>query len=612
MCGVSGFYGPESRSLLEGMTSCLIHRGPDGFGYLETGAASLGMRRLSIIDIAMGGQPMTTADGKLHLVYNGEVYNYRELRAELEALGHSFRTHSDSEVVLEAYAAWGTRAFTRFNGMWGLAFLDERGDEPRLVLSRDHFGIKPLYYARWRGRVLFGSEIRSILADPTFPRRVDDDVMFDYLARGLFDHTPKTFFEGVVSVPAASVVEIDSHGIRTSTYWHGTLAEDGSADPAAFREVFERAVARRMVSEVPVGTCLSGGLDSSSITVVLAEQMRRAVPDAVSLGDRLKTFSAVFPNDSIDESAYIDSVVEATQAESHRVAPTHRGLIAELEDLVEQVEMPMVSSAPYAMWTVMRMARRHVTVLIDGQGGDELLAGYDVYPYVYLRQLWRTRELRQLVVEAFRWRKVLVPLVWNRVRARFRGAPDVRFLRPEFRAGHRPSVDERSQDNVKQRLLQDLTTYSLPPLLRYEDRISMSQSIETRLPFLDQELVETVLRLPTSAILDHGRSRRILREALRTSLPPRIYQRIKKIGFTTPEFRWFKDEQPALQEILHSSSFVARPYWDAPAIAEAFRRACEGTGRRSLFFWRALNAEIWLRVFIDGQEAHEAPGAAAT
>ena len=592
------------------MTDALAHRGPDGGGYVATDVASMGMRRLKIIDLVSGDQPMTTSDGRLHLVYNGEVYNFRELRLELEALGHAFHTRSDSEVVLEAYVEWGTEAFRRFNGMWGLALLDERGDEPKLILCRDHFGIKPLYYGRWAGRIVFASEIKAILADPSFPRRVNDDVMFDYLAHGLFDHSSMTFFEGVESVPAASLVEIDAHGVRTERYWEPTLAEDGSPDPAAFRVLFERAVARRLISDVPVGTCLSGGLDSSSITVILAEQLKAKRSDTASLGSALQTFSAVFPEDSIDETKYIDSVVHATQAVSHRITPTHGGLIAELDELVRQVEMPMVSSAPYAMWTVMRLAKDHVTVLIDGQGGDELLGGYDVYPYVYLRELLRHRRYRQLVVEAFRWRGVLIPLIVSRLRARFVGAPDVSLLRNTFRGQHPPAIDDRSQDNVKLRLLQDLTTYSLPPLLRYEDRISMSHAVETRLPFLDQELVAAVLRLPTSALLDHGRSRRILREALRSSLPNRIYRRVKKIGFTTPEFRWFSDEQPALQRILHSASFTARPYWDGPAVAEAFRLACEGKGRRSLFFWRVINAEIWLRVYIDQFEARTAAEAA--
>jgi asparagine synthase (glutamine-hydrolysing) len=411
MCGIAGYFGASSRPLLESMTDALAHRGPDGGGYVVTEAASMGMRRLKIIDLVDGDQPMHTADGRIHLVYNGEVYNFRELRTELEALGRQFHTHSDSEVVLEAYAQWGTDAFRRFNGMWGLAFLDERGATPKLVLSRDHFGIKPLYYGRWAGRTVFASEIKSILADPSFPRRANERVMFDYLAHGLFDHTAMTFFEGIESVPAASFVEIDHTGIRTQRFWTGTLAEDGPTDPAAFRVLFERAVARRLISDVPVGTCLSGGLDSSSITVILAEQLKAANPDARSLGARLQTFSAIFPDDSIDESEYIDSVIGVTHAESHRIAPTHAGLIKELAQLVWQVEMPMVSSAPYAMWTVMRMAKDHVTVLIDGQGGDELLGGYDVYPYVYLRQLLRQRQLRRLLVEAFRWRNVVVPLM---------------------------------------------------------------------------------------------------------------------------------------------------------------------------------------------------------
>ena len=603
MCGIAGFYGPRSSQLLHAMTDAQVHRGPDGFGYVETDTASLGMRRLKIIDLTTGDQPMTTADGRLHLVYNGEIYNFRELRGELLELGHRFQTTSDSEVVLEAYAEWGADAFRRFNGMWGLAILDERGDAPKVVLCRDHFGIKPLYYAHWAGRLVFASEIKALLADSTFPRQVNETAMFDYLAYGIFDHSSMTFFRGIESVPAASYIEIDAHGLRIERYWEGTLAEDGPTDPATFRVLFERAIARRLVSDVPVGACLSGGLDSSSITVILAEQLKAASPDASSLGARLQTFSAIFPNDPIDESSYIDSVVGRTHAESHRVVPTHGGLIAELEDLVWQVEMPMVSSAPYAMWTVMRLAKEHVTVLIDGQGGDELLGGYDVYPYVYLRQLLRERNLRQFLVEAFRWRRVLVPLILTRLLAPLRGEADATFLRPAFRQAHRPPVDDRSKDNVKLRLLQDLTVYSLPPLLRYEDRISMSHSIETRLPFLDQELVDAVLRLPTSAIMDHGRSRRILREALRSSLPASIYRRQKKIGFTTPEFRWFREEQPALQRILHSPSFTARPYWDGPAIAEAFRLACEGKSRRSLFFWRAINAEIWLRVYIDQAEA---------
>lgn len=584
------------------MTRAQVHRGPDDLGFLETASASLGFRRLSIIDLAHGNQPMSTDDGLVHLVYNGEVYNFRELRAELEPLGHRFRTTSDSEVVLHAYAEWGTDCFTRFNGMWGVALLDQRAAAPQLVLARDHFGIKPLYYARSGDRVLFASEIKAILEDATFPRRIDDQRMYEYLAYGLFDHTEATFFEGVRNVPAGTFAVVDAHGVRVQRYWEPVLAEDGSDDPAAFRALFERSVERRLVADVPVGVCLSGGLDSSSICAVMARQLEAHVPDAASLGDRLKTFSAVFPGDPIDESRYIDSVVATTGAFNARVEPSSRDFVREMEPWIRHVEEPMVSSAPFAMWMVMRLARQHVKVVLDGQGGDELLAGYDHYGYVYLRELLRKGRLPTFVREAWRLRDVVVPLIRRRLGERRRRVDVQALLDPAFVRGRPRPRDERVQDDLKLRLLQDFATYSLPPLLRYEDRSSMAHSLEARLPFLDQELVEAVLRLPSRAIIANGWNRRVLREGLRDILPDAIYRRRKKIGFTTPEFRWFRRERAFLDGVLRSPSFAGRGYWNGPAVAEAFGRACDGETEESLFFWRAINSEMWMRVFFDRPE----------
>jgi asparagine synthase (glutamine-hydrolysing) len=602
MCGIAGFFGPPDSALLRAMTAGLMHRGPDDFGFLETDEASLGFRRLSIIDLQHGNQPVSTADDLVHLIYNGEVYNFRELRTELEHLGHCFCTAGDAEVVLHAYVEWGPRCFTRFNGMWAVALLDRRGPVPRLVLGRDHFGIKPLFYARSGDRILFASEIKAILQDCAFPRRVNDQLMYEYLAYGLFDHTDSTLFDGVRTVPAAAYATVDDTGIRVERYWEPVLAEDGSPDPAVFRAAFERAVARRLVADVPVGVCLSGGLDSSSICAVLAGGLEAHVPDSASLGDRLKTFSVVFPGDPIDETAYIDTVVEATHAQSSRVEPTSADLVREMESWVWHVEEPMVSSAPFAMWTVMGLARQHVKVVLDGQGGDELLAGYDHYPYVYLRELLRKRRFLNFVREAARWRDVILPLISRRLRQRLLGVKVNDLLEPDFTDGRPKPLDDRVQDDLKLRLLQDFTTYSLPPLLRYEDRISMAHSLETRLPFLDQELVELILRLPASAIVDQGWNRRILREGLRDVLPDAIYRRRKKIGLTTPEFRWFRRERPALEALLRSPSFTARKYWRGPAVAEAFGRACDGNREESMFFWRSINAEVWLRLFFDERE----------
>jgi asparagine synthase (glutamine-hydrolysing) len=600
VCGISGFFGPRDNRLLTAMTDAQRHRGPDDDGYVETDEASLGFRRLSIIDVAHGQQPMSVDGGRLQIVYNGEVYNFRELRSELEALGHAFATHCDTEVVLHAYQEWGAQAFARLNGMWGLALLDARGDTTKLVLCRDHFGIKPLYFARSAGRVLFASEIKAILQDESFERHVDEQSMYEYLAHGAFDHkSHATFFAGISQVPAAACVTIDAAGVTTSSYWTPHLDESGSPDPAAFREVFDRAVARRLISDVPVGICLSGGLDSSSICGVMSRQLAEHIPDAASLGERLKTFSAVFPGDPIDESRYIDAVLEKTGADNARVEPTAVDFVSELEAWVWHVEQPMVSSAPFAMWMVTRRAARDVTVVLDGQGGDELLAGYDHYPFVYVRQLARQRRWGAFAREAWRSRDIYMPLVRRRLRDR-RLNVDVRpMLQRDFVRGKRAPVDERVQDNLKQRLLQDFLVWSLPPLLRYEDRCSMAHSLEARLPFLDQELVEHILRLPSDAIIRNGWSRWVLREALADVLPAMVRTRRKKIGFTTPEFRWYRRQRAALQSLLRSPRFSARPYWQAPAVAEGFRAACAGETAESMFFWRVINAEIWLRIFFD-------------
>jgi asparagine synthase (glutamine-hydrolysing) len=600
MCGIAGFWGPPDSALLAAMTESLRHRGPDDDGHFEDPVASLGFRRLSIIDLEHGNQPMSMDDGRLQIVYNGEVYNFRELRAQLEPLGHAFHTTSDTEVVLHAYAQWGTDCFRRFNGMWGLAILDERGQSPKLVLARDHFGIKPLFYARHRGRVVFASEIKAILQDETFPREVDEQQMYEYLRFGLFDHNDSTFFRAVRQVPAAAFAVIEGGAVSETTYWTPRLTEDGDARPEAFRAVFERAVQRRLVADVPVGICLSGGLDSSSICTVMAQQLRDHVPDTESLGDRLKTFSAVFPGDRIDESSYIRSVLDVTGADNSTVAPTDQDFIRELEAWVWHMEEPMVSSAPFAMWMVMRLARQQVTVTLDGQAGDELLAGYDHYPYVFLRQLLRERRYSEFAHEAWLLRDIVGPLVRRRLRERGQRVDVGGMLSPSFTRGRKPPEDDRVADDLKRRLLQDFRTYSLPPLLRYEDRASMAHSLEARLPFLDQELVDYILTLPRSAIIHNGWTRAIVREALHGVLPRAVERRRKKIGFTTPEFRWYRRQRAVLQSLMRSPSFRARPYWKAAAVAEGFRRACAGEVEESMFFWRAVNAEVWLRIYIDG------------
>ena len=606
MCGIAGFVGPPDQGLLAEMTGRLVHRGPDDEGYLEGAFASLGHRRLSIIDLEHGHQPMSNPGGNVHLVYNGEVYNFRELRAELEAQGLGFSTSCDSEVVLRAYEAWGLSCFSRFNGMWSLAILDERpAGGPEVVLCRDHLGIKPMYLAEAGGRLLFASEIKALLACGDLEAEVDEQRLAEYLLRGLHDHDERTFFGGVrqIAPATATVISLGEQGFRerSERYWTPRLSAGAEADPAAFRAAFSRAVERRLVADVTVGTCLSGGLDSSSIVSVMSDLLASGAPDASSMGDRLKTFSAVFDGDPIDEQRYIAPVLAATGAESHFVRPQSTELFDDLPLVVWHQDEPMVSSGPYAQYRVMQLAKGRAKVLLDGQGGDELLAGYVPYQYVYLRELLSNRRLRLAAHEAAGARDVLGPLVRQQISNR-RRAVDPRALCSERltgsgRAASAIAADRRVRDDLKARLLQDLTTYSLPSLLRYEDRNSMAHSIESRPPFLDQELVELVLALPSDAIVRDGWSRWILRESLAGVLPELVRTRRKKIGFTTPEIRWLRAQRAVVQGILRSPACCARPYWDAPAIARAFRACCDGELEESAFFWRVLNAEAWLRVF---------------
>jgi asparagine synthase (glutamine-hydrolysing) len=611
MCGIAGFVGQPDHMLLAAMCERIAHRGPDDEGFLEKEGASLGHRRLSIIDLEHGHQPVSNRDGSLHLVYNGEVYNFRELRRELEAEGAAFETACDTEVVLVAYERWGARCFERLNGMWALAFLDERPPEgPELVLSRDHLGIKPMYYAEAAGRLLFASEIKALLACEDLTPAVDEQRLAEYLARGLHDHDERTFFEGVRQVLPATVLTFMIPGAggdggggipRTEhRYWEPRLTSTGSADPMAFREAFTRAVERRLVADVTVGTCLSGGLDSSSIVCVMSQLLDEGAPDAASMGERLRTFSAVFDDDPIDEQEYIEPVLEVSGAESDYVRPRSAELFADLPQVVWHQDEPMVSSGPYAQYRVMQLANGKAKVLLDGQGGDELLAGYVPYQYVYLRELARGRRFQSLRRETLSSRDVLTPLARTRFASGKRAVNPANYcpgLLSPSRLEEVRRADHRVRDDLKRRLAQDLTLYSLPSLLRYEDRNSMAHSIESRPPFLDQELVELVLSLPADAIVRDGWSRWILREALKGTLPDKIRLRRKKIGFTTPEIRWLRAERARVQGILRSPSFCSRPYWDGPSVARAFRAVCDGELEESPFFWRVLNIEAWLRVF---------------
>jgi len=622
MCGIAGYHGlPADPALLERMNAHQQHRGPDGDGICVDGPCGLAHRRLSIIDIAHGQQPMDTADGRYAIAYNGEVYNYLDLRGELEALGRTFTTDSDTEVVLQAFAQWGADAFDRFNGMFGLAIWDRH--EQRLTLARDHFGIKPLYVAMVPNpsgegeALLFSSEIKPILASGLYEKRVNDRSVYRYLRFRAHEDGTETFFEGIERLAPGEMLEADANGIRRRMFTRlkEELLELASVqrpyDAAAAAEYKRRlveSVRLRLQSEVPVGTSLSGGLDSSAVAVIINQLLNEG--DSLSLsavGARQNTFSAIFPGSINDEEKYVDDVLDICtgHVEAHKILPTADEFKADLLDFIRTQEEPIISSGPYAQYQVMREATKHVTVLLDGQGADEMMAGYIPYYFVYLRQL-RAQGATLAAAELAKSLDVLYRLGRFKLKAKVKlkkSIPTTHLLNRDFVAAHRGERYSSEGANLKKRLVEDLFHNSLPSLLLYEDKNTMRFSLEGRVPFLDKEVLKFIFSLSDEAIIKDGWNKRVLRDATRGLLPESINRRRNKIGFTTPQGEWFMRLKNHFYNIFLSESFANRPYVNQTEVIAAFEGWIKGANDvDTMTFWRLINLELWMREFIDEHE----------
>ncbi|WP_285724696.1 asparagine synthase (glutamine-hydrolyzing) [Psychromicrobium xiongbiense] len=622
MCGIAGYYGYNAdEPMLKAMSLAMAHRGPDGEGFYTQGLVGLAHRRLAIIDVAHGQEPMYSQDGATVLVYNGEVYNYLDLRAELIALGRSFVTDSDTEVVLQSYEEWGEDAFDRFNGMFGLAIHDTKAN--KLVLARDHFGIKPLYFAQAgtpdAPTLLFASEIKPLLASHQIDRKVNERILYRYLQFRIHDEESETFFEGIEKLMPGEKLVLDTLTGAFEVSMYTRLPEELKELAAVktpyspevieeYRQRFTEAVRLRLQSEVPVGTALSGGLDSSAVVVTINQLMQENAAATDSLGATQQTFSAIFPNSINDEEKYADAVLARCQGNvtSHKILPRAEEFALDLEDFVRTQEEPIISSGPYAQYRVMQKASEHVTVLLDGQGADEMMAGYIPYYFAYLRQLKKAGEYSKLAKELLSSADILFRLGRFRLRSALtlrkeRGiAP---LLQKSFTSKYSAERFGNIPDNLKLRLIDDLFHKSLPAVLRYEDKNTMRFSLEGRVPFLDKEVVKYLFSLSDESIIKGGWNKRILRDATRKLLPPLISNRRNKIGFTTPEAEWFVNMKEKLYEVFLSSSFEYRPYWNQDAVLYAFEEYLSGkSGGSTMVFWRLLNTELWLREFFDEPE----------
>lgn len=599
MCGIAGQFalngGKADADLVGAMAERLRHRGPDGEGSLFSGPVGLAHRRLAIIDLSdEGRQPMANEDGSLWIVFNGEIYNYLELRDELLAAGHRFVTATDTEVILHAYEEWGRDCLHRFNGMWAFAIWDDRRRE--LFCARDRLGVKPFYYTTAGDSFLFASEIKALRAHPAVGRRPNDRMLLTFLAWGVADHTGETMYDGVLQLRPAHFIVVSEGGVgKPQRYWDVTMnaASRGADDEAAARRVRELltdAVRLRLRSDVPVGTCLSGGIDSSTITVLINDLLRAERPGSV--GDRQKTFSVCFDDERFDESRHIDTVVAATGVASQRVTPDTDGLWEDIGRLLYMQDEPFASLSIYAQYCVMRLAQREVKVVLDGQGADEQLAGYIAYQAPYIRGLLRQGQILPALREAAGSAK--------HHRSFFSWAARQFMVRSERRGLLRGSAPEvlRYAGSLDEVLKREVTASNLPLLLHWEDRNSMAFSIEARVPFLDYRLVEYLAELPLDQKIRGGVTKLVLRRAIRGLVPDAIRCRMDKMGFVTPEEAWMKDElRPHILALFSSHEFSRRPYWDAERVLRNYRAFLDGENPYSTEFWRIACAEVWLRQF---------------
>ena len=599
LCGIVEFDAPPARATVEGWLDELAHRGPNGRGVLAEDGVCLGHLRLAIIDLSDAGlQPMPDESGRVHLLHNGEIYNYLELRAELETKGHRFHTATDTEVMLAAYREWGERCVERFNGMWAFVLWDV--ERRTFFASRDRFGIKPLYYRLDGDRLSFASEpwlLRG--ASP----RADPGAVRDYLEQGWLDEGERTFFEGVRRLPPAHNLRFDASGLRVERYWR-LEPSDPPADPAAaVRELFLDAVRLQLRSDVPVGTALSGGIDSTAIAVAVAAHGH----------ERQKTVTAFFEDTGFDERPYARAVVEQTGAEAHWISFTADELVANLPAIVRAQGEPFGSTSIAAGWHVMREAgRAGLTVMLDGQGGDELFAGYRAAYGYRLADLVASGEVTELRRElAAFWsqhgssplsavgvlaRPFLPERLGAAARARLKGSATL--AHPDLRALDRPADTNGAAfpDRLRRHLFRTLSSRGLPELLRYEDRNSMAHSIEARVPFLDHRLVELAYSLDGAQLIARGQTKAVLRRAFADLLPPAVRDRRDKLGFVTPEGRFMREALGELAaDAFGSREFRERGLVDPEAARDRLERHRSGDRLAGMELWRALNVELWAR-----------------
>ena len=569
MCGISGIISQTNNSInpidIKSMNDLISHRGPDDEGYFYGENFSIGHRRLSIIGLGKEGhQPMSYPSG-LTISFNGEIYNYIEIKIELEELGYTFKTNTDTEVILASYDKWGEKCVSKFNGMWSFVIFDKTKNV--LFCSRDRFGIKPFYYATVNEKFVFGSEIKQIL--PFLNKiEVNKQVLLDFLIVGLEEHTNSTFFNEVVKLPAGNNLyyNLSTHQYEIKPFYNikidnkkYTLNELDSIK--LYKEELESAVKLRMRSDVKVGTCLSGGLDSSSVAAISSTLHNTEVNNS-----RFNAIHAKSTEINTDESVFAEKVATHCNLELHIIEPSIQSFTENINEVIYTQEEPFGSPSIFMQYFVMQKAKEiNCKVMLDGQGGDETLLGYEKYYTAYLLSLKPFKIIQEFFNSSKNSRLSKLELFkyifyFSSYKTRKRRLKQKNhFIKNKHLTYFESSTLRdlsKSFSNIEQLQKFEINHTQLPHLLKYEDRNSMKNSIETRLPFIDYRVLETALSINHQFKINNGWSKYILRKSVEKILPSKIVWRKNKLGFNAPENTWLKNIEDEMLNELNESKIL--------------------------------------------------------
>lgn len=612
MCGIAGYLEFNEKNnfnqgRLEKMLKKIEYRGPNDQGIFIDKKIGLGHRRLSILDLSKAGhQPMFNDDKSLVITYNGEIFNYLEIKEELKKNGYQFNTKTDTEVILASYKEWGKKCVEKFNGMWSFAIWDRKKNE--FFASRDRFGIKPFYYQKTENFFLFGSEIKTILAVSPIPAKINYTQLYSFIDRNMPYGCFETIFEGINELPPGHNLIILGNKLSLERYWDINFKEikkkyDYTDPEKTFRKLLIDSVKLRLRSDVPVGVCLSGGIDSTVITGIITK----------ILNQKIDTFSSIYDQKDYNEKKFIDIANKAFHTNYHHISPDPNKLFEITEKIIEHHDLPVRMPSTFSHWHVMECASKNVIVTLDGQGADEILGGYRYYYPYYLADLLKSfklkkyletvKDLKKHLGQTFKKDviKLLLPKYILKIK---------RLIKPQQRWQDKILSDKmlkyktgltktpkKFSSYLNQMLFETLVTTNLPVLLNNEDKISMAFSLEAMVPFLDYRVVEFCFGLPLRYKIDGYRNKVILRESFKDILPEEIYNRKDKKGFPTPTEYWFRNElKDKLKEIFYSENFNAHGLLDTKKVQKIFEEHQNGKNHERLL-WRTLTLELWLKKY---------------